>query len=76
MAAANDLLDPQKVPTLPPAKYAEAVKAAKDINARDWYGRTALHIAARYGNPEQIKGRHIRGDIEVYLSEDGELYFG
>lgn len=30
----------------------------------------------RAENPKRIHGRHIKEDIEVFLREDGELYFG
>jgi predicted DNA-binding protein len=30
----------------------------------------------RDSNPERFKARHIREDVEVYINDDGDLYFG
>jgi Tfx family DNA-binding protein len=30
----------------------------------------------RDSNPERFKARYIREDIEVYINDDGDLYFG
>ena len=54
----------------------EIYEQASRVGIKVRYDSIELLNRLRTGNPEQIKGRHIRGDIEVYLSEDGELYFG
>jgi Tfx family DNA-binding protein len=55
-----------------PLIYAEAGKFNIKVNCDS----IELINRLRVENPKRIRGRHIREDIEVYLSDDGELYFG
>jgi Tfx family DNA-binding protein len=54
----------------------EIYEQASRVGIKVRYDSIELMNRLRSANPEQIKGRHIRSNIEVYLSEDGELYFG
>ncbi len=51
--------------------FAEAGKYDIKVNADS----LDLINRLRTENPKRIKGRHIREDIDVYLRNDGELYF-
>jgi Tfx family DNA-binding protein len=52
--------------------YAEA--EGQGIKVR--YDTISLINRLRESNPERFRARFIREDVEVYINDDGELYFG
>jgi Tfx family DNA-binding protein len=52
--------------------YAEA--ESNGIKVR--YDTISLINRLKESNPERFRARFIREDVEVYINEDGELYFG
>ncbi|NYT04961.1 MAG: Tfx family DNA-binding protein [Methanomicrobiales archaeon] len=50
--------------------------AAEALHIKVRYDTIGLANRLRESNPERVRGRFIREDIEVYLSDEGELYFG
>ncbi|MDD1639676.1 MAG: Tfx family DNA-binding protein [Methanomicrobiales archaeon] len=62
----TDLLDVAKI------IYAEAEKMGIKVK----YDTISLINHMRDSNPERFKGRYVREDVEVYINDDGELYFG
>ncbi len=62
----SDLLDGVK------QIYAEAERMGIKVA----YDTITLVNRLRDSNPERIKARLIREDIEVYINDEGELYFG
>jgi transcriptional regulator len=40
------------------------------------YDTISLINKLRESSPERFKARHIRENIEVYINEEGDLYFG
>lgn len=52
--------------------YAEA--ESNGIKVR--YDTISLINRLKESNPERFRARFIREDVEVYINDDGELYFG
>jgi Tfx family DNA-binding protein len=52
--------------------YAEAEK----IGIKVKYDTITLINRLRDSNPDKFRGRQVREDVEVYINEDGDLYFG
>ena len=40
------------------------------------YDTITLINRLRDANPDRFRGRQVREDVEVYINEDGDLYFG
>jgi transcriptional regulator len=40
------------------------------------YDTITLINRLRDANPERFKARQVREDVEVYINQDGDLYFG
>ncbi len=66
LRAGTDLL---KTPEL---IYGEAEKMGIKVK----YDTISLINRLRDSNPERFRARYIREDVEVYINEDGDLYFG
>jgi Tfx family DNA-binding protein len=64
--AGTDLLD------IAPFIYREAEKLGIKVK----YDTISLINKVRDAVPERFRARHIRENIEVYINEEGELYFG
>ena len=62
-------LDLLKAPEL---IYAEAEKQGLKVK----YDTITLINRLRDSNPERFSGRQVREDVEVYINNDGDLYFG
>ncbi|MDI6866048.1 Tfx family DNA-binding protein [Methanoculleus sp.] len=52
--------------------YAEAEKQGVKVK----YDTITLINKLRDANPERFKARQVREDVEVYINQDGDLYFG
>lgn len=52
--------------------YAEAEK----IHIKVRYDSIGLINRLKESNPERFKGRFVRDDVEVYITEEGDLCFG
>jgi HTH-type transcriptional regulator, fmd operon transcriptional regulator len=52
--------------------YSEAEKVGIKVK----YDTISLINRLRDSNPERFRARYIREDVEIYINEDGELYFG
>ncbi|MBP7298785.1 MAG: Tfx family DNA-binding protein [Methanoculleus sp.] len=52
--------------------YAEAEKQGVKVK----YDTITLINRLRDANPERFKARQVREDVEVYINQDGDLYFG
>jgi Tfx family DNA-binding protein len=52
--------------------YTEAEK----IGVKVKYDTVSLINRLRDANPDRFRGRQVREDVEVYINEDGDLYFG
>ncbi|HUU76312.1 MAG TPA: Tfx family DNA-binding protein [Methanoregulaceae archaeon] len=64
--AGTDLLD------VSPFIYGEAEKMGIKVK----YDTISLINKLRESLPERFKARHIRENIEVYINDEGDLYFG
>jgi Tfx family DNA-binding protein len=64
--AGTDLLD------IAPFIYREAEKLGIKVK----YDTISLINKVRDAVPERFRARHIRENIEVYINDEGELYFG
>jgi Tfx family DNA-binding protein len=64
--AGVDLLD------VAPIIYGEAEKLGIKVK----YDTISLINKVREATPERFRARHIREPIEVYINEEGDLYFG
>ncbi|MBP1928540.1 Tfx family DNA-binding protein [Methanolinea mesophila] len=64
--AGSDLLE------VAPFIYREAAKLGIKVK----YDTISLINKLRESSPERFKARHIRENIEVYINEEGDLYFG
>jgi Tfx family DNA-binding protein len=64
--AGTDLLDAAK------QIYDEAERMGIKVR----YDTISLVNRLRESNPERFRARFIREDVEVYINDDGELYFG
>ena len=64
--AGTDLLE------VSPIVYKEAEKLGIKVK----YDTISLINKIRESTPERFKARHVRENIEVYINEEGELYFG
>ena len=64
--AGTDLLE------VSPFVYKEAEKLGIKVK----YDTISLINKIRESIPERFKARHVRENIEVYINEEGELYFG
>jgi HTH-type transcriptional regulator, fmd operon transcriptional regulator len=64
--AGTDLLE------VAPFVYKEAEKLGIKVK----YDTISLINKIRDSTPERFKSRHVRENIEVYINEEGELYFG
>jgi len=62
-------LDLLKVPEI---IYAEAEKVGVKVK----YDTISLINRIRDVNPERFRGRQVREDVEIYINNDGDLYFG
>ncbi|MDG6257229.1 MAG: Tfx family DNA-binding protein [Methanomicrobiaceae archaeon] len=49
---------------------------AEKVNIKVRYDTISLINRLRESVPERIRGRFIREKIDVYINDDGELYFG
>ncbi len=64
---ANILLDPNKVRSMSAEEYAAAVRSAPDVNVRNKFGSIPLHVAAKYGTPDNIAALVRAGaDVEAH----------
>jgi Tfx family DNA-binding protein len=54
----------------------EIFDEAEKIHIKVRYDTISLVNRMRESVPERIKGRFVRENIDVYINEDGELYFG
>lgn len=70
-AQGNLLLDEDWVSDAAPAEYEAAVRSASDLNARDYRGATALHLAAYRGKPANIVTLLERGAELQARDRDG-----
>jgi len=52
--------------------YSEAEKVGIKVK----YDTISLINRLRDSNPERFRARYIRENVEVYINNDGELYFG
>jgi HTH-type transcriptional regulator, fmd operon transcriptional regulator len=66
VTAGTDLLE------VSPFIYKEAEKLGIKVK----YDTISLINKIRESVPERFKARHVRENIEVYINEEGELYFG
>ena len=64
--AAMDLLD------VAPFIYSEAEK----IGIKVKYDTISLINKIRESSPDRFKARHVKDNIEVYINDEGDLYFG
>jgi Tfx family DNA-binding protein len=64
--AGVDLLD------VAPLIYREAEKLGIKVR----YDTIALINKVRESTPERFRARHVREPIEVYINDEGDLYFG
>jgi len=64
--AGMDLLD------VAPFIYSEAEK----IGIKVKYDTISLINKIRESSPDRFKARHVRDTIEVYINDEGDLYFG
>ena len=64
--AGTDLLE------VSPFVYKEAEKLGIKVK----YDTISLINKIRESIPERFKARHVRENIEVYINDEGELYFG
>jgi Tfx family DNA-binding protein len=64
--AGKDLLDAAK----------EIFSSAETMGIKVKYDTISLANRLRESNPERFRARYIREDIDVYINDDGELYFG
>jgi hypothetical protein len=51
-------------------------KEAEKLGIKVKYDTISLINKIRESIPERFKARHVRENIEVYINEEGELYFG
>ncbi len=51
-------------------------KEAEKMGIKVKYDTISLINKIRESTPERFKARHVRENIEVYINEEGELYFG
>jgi len=56
----------------PEVIYAEAEKMGVKVK----YDTISLINRLRDANPDRFRGRQVRDDVEVYINQDGDLYFG
>jgi Tfx family DNA-binding protein len=49
---------------------------AENLGIKVKYDTISLINQMRDSNPERFKARFIREDVEVYINDDGDLYFG
>ncbi len=54
----------------------EIFTEAEKIHIKVRYDTISLVNRMRESVPERIRGRFVRENIDVYVNEDGELYFG
>jgi Tfx family DNA-binding protein len=66
IGAGMDLLD------VAPFIYQEAEK----IGIKVKYDTISLINKVRESTPERFRARHVREAIEVYINDEGDLYFG
>ncbi len=52
--------------------YSEAEKIGLKVK----YDTITLINRLRDTNPDRFRGRQVREDVEIYINEDGDLYFG
>jgi Tfx family DNA-binding protein len=64
--AGMDLLD------VAPFIYSEAEK----IGIKVKYDTISLINKIRESSPDRFKARHVKDNIEVYINDEGDLYFG
>ncbi|HOP66440.1 MAG TPA: Tfx family DNA-binding protein [Methanoregulaceae archaeon] len=64
--AGMDLLD------VAPFIYSEAEKIGTKVK----YDTISLINKIRESSPDRFKARHVRDTIEVYINDEGDLYFG
>ncbi|MFZ5991201.1 MAG: ankyrin repeat domain-containing protein [Deinococcota bacterium] len=58
LRAGHPFAGPRLLARRNPAAVERAVQQGADVNARDKYGRTSLHLAASNGNPEVVLAPH------------------
>jgi Tfx family DNA-binding protein len=51
-------------------------REAAKLGIKVKYDTISLINKLRESSPERFKARHIRENIEVYINEEGDLYFG
>jgi len=49
---------------------------AERVGVKVKYDTVSLINRLRDSNPDRFRGRQVREDVEVYINEDGDLYFG
>jgi len=52
--------------------YAEAERVGVKVK----YDTISLINRLRDANPDRFRGRQVRDDVEIYINQDGDLYFG
>ncbi|KAF1077897.1 Tfx family DNA-binding protein [Methanogenium sp. MK-MG] len=54
----------------------EIYKEAEKLRIKVCYDSINLINRLKEANPGKFKGRFVREDVEIYINDDGELYFG
>ena len=58
-------------------KVPESIDAeAEKVGVKVKYDTISLINRIRDANPERFRGRQVREDVEIYINNDGDLYFG
>lgn len=66
LVAGTDLLDAAKM----------IYEQAEKIGIKVRYDTITLINRLRESNPERFRARFVKEDVEIYLTSDGDLYFG